>query len=362
MDLRLTQEVADTRERIALGGLFYLAGWLLIAANAPVYVRNPLLGALIAAAFVVLAALRFLRTTPLPVPEKQQRWLDQRWLIVYLTAGLWGAVLGWTLAEASFAPARTAALLCTIAYATAMAHTFSMRRGRALAGIALIYLPALFWLWRDPEQRINATAMTVYLIYVVLALIGSHAEYQRRLGIDSELRLQRDRYEELSRTDGLTGLDNRRHFSHVLDRLCTPGEGEETLSLLLMDIDHFKRINDEYGHAVGDACLVRFAERMRQQFPDADRYLARVGGEEFAVLLPGRDGPRAFRAAEDFRKSLAEDPLTLREGRLRMSVSIGVASLDPARQTGGDGLYRAADGALYRAKSEGRDRVCREPV
>lgn len=356
---RLTQEVADTRQRIALGGLFYLAGWALIATYAPVYSLYPVQGALIFAGFLALAALRWLIRPPADNPVLQRAWLDKQWSVVGATAILWAVVLGWTLADPAFVASRTAALLCTIAYVTAAAHTFSMRRGRAFACIAVMYLPALYFLWRDPGQRAAAVAISVYLAYVLLALASSHAEYQRRLDIDGELRLQRDRYEHLSRVDSLTQLDNRRHFSHVLDRLAAEArDGGRALVLLLLDLDHFKRINDELGHAAGDACLARFSERMVREFGAHPSHLARLGGEEFAVLLSGFTERSAVELAEKFRRGLSEDPLRLREGRPDIRVSIGIAAFDKKLHANNDALYRAADRALYRAKTEGRDRTC----
>ncbi len=355
---RLSQEVADTRQRVMLGGVFYLAGWLLVAAYAPVYQDHVWAGAAISVGFLLLAALRWALPASASDPQSQHRWLDQQWLIVGLTSLLWSVVLTWTLSDPNFSQARTAALLCTIAYVTAMAHTFNMRRGRALACITVLYLPVLILLWRDVGQRASAVAVTVYLVYVVLALLSSHAQYQRRLDIEGQLRVQRDRYEHLSRVDALTQLDNRRHFSHVLDRLGAEArDGGRTLTLLLLDLDHFKRVNDELGHAAGDACLSRFAERMARDFGAHPSHLARLGGEEFAVLLSGINERDSVALAEKFRRGLVDDPLRLRAGRTTIRVSIGVATFDKRLHPSNDALYRAADRALYRAKTEGRDRV-----
>ncbi|WP_146908098.1 GGDEF domain-containing protein [Arenimonas daejeonensis] len=198
----------------------------------------------------------------------------------------------------------------------------------------------------------------MYLVYVVSILFRSHREYEHRLDMDEALRRQRDLYEQLSRTDPLTGLANRRHFAGVLERRSAEAQRDRTpLTLLVLDIDHFKRINDEQGHEAGDACLARFAERMRELFVSADAHLARLGGEEFAVLLPGVSAGEAAGIAEAFRRSLAERPLQLREGPISVSVSIGVAGPDVLSASDGADLYRAADRAMYRAKSEGRDRV-----
>jgi diguanylate cyclase len=355
---RLSQEVADTRQRVMPGGLFYLAGWILISCYAPVYSHHAGIGGAIFAAFLGLAALRWWTPAPAPEPQAQHRWLDRQWLIVGATCVLWCGALSWTLSDPDFLPARFPALLCTIGCVTAMAHKLSMRRARAMVCIAILYVPALVLMWRDVDARGSAVALSVYLVYVVLALISSHAEYQRRLDIDGELRVQRDRYEHLSRVDALTQLDNRRHFSHVLDRLGAEArEGGRALTLLLLDLDHFKTVNDDFGHAAGDACLSRFAERMARDFGAHPSHLARLGGEEFAVLLSGMSERDCVALAEKFRRGLVDDPLRLREGRPLIRVSIGVATFDKRVHPNNDALYRAADRALYRAKSEGRDRV-----
>ena len=358
--LRLIREVEDTRQRVALGGLFYLVGWAVVGGFASVYTRHPLLGGTIAAAFLMLALLRVLIRAPAPgapAPE-QQAWLDRQWAVVLATAALWGGVLSWALLDPAFLPSRPAALLCSIAYATAYSHNFSMRRERALLGIVLIYLPAPALLALDPEATATALTMAVYFVYVVAILFRSHGEYEHRLDMDQALRRQRDQYEQLSRTDPLTGLANRRHFGVVLDQLSAEARRMQSpLTLLVLDIDHFKHVNDEHGHDAGDACLVRFAERMELVFGVAGAHLARLGGEEFAVLLPGETTAAAATRAEAFRASLASDPLQLREGPIRVSVSIGVAGFDVLAATEGADLYRAADRAMYRAKSDGRDRV-----
>jgi diguanylate cyclase (GGDEF)-like protein len=358
--LRLIREVADTRQRVLLGGVFYLAGWAVVGGFASVYSKHPVAGSLIAAAFLVLAALRFaLRAPSSEQPAAlQAAWLDRQWAVVLATSALWGAVLSWTLLDPAFEPARPAALLCSIAYATAYAHNFSMRRERALVGIALIYLPAPLLLALDRDALPTTVTMAVYLVYVVLILFRSHREYEHRLDMDEALRHQRDQYEQLSRTDPLTGLANRRHFSGVLERRSADAQRSRSpMTLLVLDIDHFKRINDDHGHEAGDVCLARFAERMRELFALPDAHLARLGGEEFAVLLPGVAMGEAAGVAEAFRRSLAERPLRLREGPIGVSVSIGVAGIDGRTPTDGAELYRAADRAMYRAKAEGRDRV-----
>jgi diguanylate cyclase (GGDEF)-like protein len=156
-----------------------------------------------------------------------------------------------------------------------------------------------------------------------------------------------------SATDPLTGLLNRRSFDRRFTAAVTDAQRESLpLSVMLLDLDHFKQVNDDHGHAVGDRALVRFAELLLSQSRASD-LVARVGGEEFAVVLPGATLPQAVRRAEQFANAWRVDRSI--DG-LALTVSIGVADLASTADTTGTLLMRA-DAGVYRAKAEGRDRV-----
>ena len=370
---RLAQEMEDTYRRALTGGPFYLLAWLIVGIYGNAFARTPLASWLLAFVFAALAGLRFLHR---PIADAgghaddaaRVRWLRLHWGIVALTTLLWGAVFCWTLLDSDFGNARTASLLSTLGLATAVAHAFSMRRGFALACIALLYAPGLLVLWANPADRATGLVMMVYLAYVLISLVRSHAEYQQRLDLDQELRDQRDLFSQQSKIDPLTELANRRHFSNVLaeasERALRTGGA---LTLLVLDLDHFKKINDTHGHAIGDACLVAIAGRLRSLFSGEDDLPARLGGEEFGVVLDRQDLATAARRAEHFRANLAEHPIALHGSTLdgnaldgmvlAMTASIGIADSDSAIQRDVDALYSAADRAVYRAKAAGRNRV-----
>jgi diguanylate cyclase (GGDEF)-like protein len=357
---RLTQEVEDTYRRALIGGLFYLAAWMVVGNYGGAFSRAPTASWLLVLAFTALAMARFARRPPRAADASRLfSWLQVHWLIVIATTTLWGGVFLWTMLDPAFAPARTAALLTTLGLAIAFAHTYSMRRGFALVGIAALYLPGLVLLWGDPHDRAVALVMSVYLIYVVISLLRSHADYQERLDLDQVLRDQRDLFAQQSRIDPLTELANRRHFADVLANASQRAQSTGApLCLLLLDIDYFKKINDTYGHAVGDACLIAIAERLRAQFSGEGGLAARLGGEEFGVVLDGHELSAAARRAEVFREELARQPFELDGIRLPVTVSLGLAEFDPIVHRHADGLYRAADRAVYRAKSAGRNCLC----
>ncbi|MBC7989279.1 MAG: GGDEF domain-containing protein, partial [Luteimonas sp.] len=315
--------------------------------------------------FIGLSAWRFMHR-PIHVDDEATvvRWLRLHWGIVLFTTALWGGLFCWATLDPGFGAARITALLFTLGLATAIAHAFSMRRGFAFAGIVLLCLPGLFLLWSNPADRANALMMVMYLVYVVISLLRSYAEYQQRLDLDQELRNQRDLFSRQSRIDALTELANRRQFADVLASTTQQAKRSgEPLTLLLLDIDHFKHINDTHGHTIGDACLMAIAGRLKTSFSGEGDLAARVGGEEFGVVLGGQDLSAATLRAERFRASLAEHPIALDGVTLTMTASIGLAEFDATLHENDDALYHAADSAVYRAKAAGRNRVRRdEPV
>ncbi len=167
------------------------------------------------------------------------------------------------------------------------------------------------------------------------------------------------RLRDSSRRDGLTGLYNRTHFHEGFETLLREGrEQGRPVSLLMIDLDHFKSINDRYGHLVGDDCLRWAAQRIGQALRvHESALLARFGGEEFVVVLPDHDLHSAVGVAESLRRRLVEEPCISGEHRLRVSASIGVHTVDPGNDADTDAALSVADQALYSAKANGRDCV-----
>lgn len=167
--------------------------------------------------------------------------------------------------------------------------------------------------------------------------------------------------QSLSRLDPLTGLANRRYFDELKDtefnRALRSGR---PLTVLMCDVDFFKRYNDTHGHGGGDRCLQEVAQMMSALFTRSGEVIARLGGEEFAVLLPGNDASQARGAAERLRQALAARRIPHGASPISpyLTVSIGIAELDPAAMTVFDQLLHRADEALYRAKNGGRNQVC----
>ena len=175
----------------------------------------------------------------------------------------------------------------------------------------------------------------------------------------AQLQAANIRLEALTRFDPLTGLANRRHFDELKELEFNRAlRHRQPLSVLMCDIDFFKLYNDTYGHAVGDQCLRDVALTMSELFSRSGELVARLGGEEFAVLLPGQVREQAAASAERLRELLANQKLPHSASQVSpyVTLSIGVAELDPATMERFDQLLQSADKALYRAKSQGRNR------
>lgn len=185
---------------------------------------------------------------------------------------------------------------------------------------------------------IGSVGFVVFLGLMQLALVGQRSE---------------KRYRVAAETDGLTGLANRRRFlSEVLSHL---NDNPDHGTLVLFDLDYFKRINDTHGHLTGDRALVEFARILANATPEG-AVAARIGGEEFALFLPAGDATKAAVLADSIRQLTQAFELGTASDSLRVTVSVGLADI---AEVGSDYemLHGAADVALYEAKREGRDRV-----
>jgi diguanylate cyclase (GGDEF)-like protein len=163
--------------------------------------------------------------------------------------------------------------------------------------------------------------------------------------------------QRLATKDSLTGIHNRRHFFELA--------GQEfkrslryriALSAIMLDIDHFKKVNDNYGHIIGDLVLTKVAACCLENIRDVD-ILSRYGGEEFAIILPETNLQAASEAAERLRQNIAKLPILTSQAPIKVTVSLGVATVD-AKTPDILSLLSRADDALYMAKSQGRNRVC----
>jgi two-component system cell cycle response regulator len=184
---------------------------------------------------------------------------------------------------------------------------------------------------------------------------------QRILTLEQSLKKALADKNQLAMTDSLTGAHNRRSFMRRLAaELKRAQRLGSDLSLLLVDIDYFKAVNDRMGHSAGDAVLEELVARIRSVFPGESQWCARLGGEEFAIVLGGEPLDRAAALAEKLRLSVASNPFQTPAGNVAVTISIGVGALQTLAQAPPvtiEALLRQADACLYASKDRGRNRV-----
>jgi diguanylate cyclase (GGDEF)-like protein len=177
-----------------------------------------------------------------------------------------------------------------------------------------------------------------------------------RKQVEEELRAAKEQAEALARCDELTGVNNRRAFFHDGEQVFNRARRYNTpLSLIMLDVDHFKHINDSYGHTAGDKVLECLADIMREHVREVD-ILGRLGGEEFAIILPQTPLTDATAMAERLRSKIEQATVTSSKGNIHLTASFGISQLAP-QQISLEQLLHDADTALYRAKRSGRNRV-----
>lgn len=252
-------------------------------------------------------------------------------------------------------------------------------RGRIFLAVlnVTLFIAALLWsqarpewvfAYGEPMQRVvdHATAYIVAAVYVTLLMVtvlGAYRTEQRRsqdmhdvvLRQNEMLLAEKEKFERLSSTDALTGIANRRHLQQRLaDELARCQKVGLPLSIVLIDVDHFKPINDHHGHQAGDAVLVEIAQRLQVGLRQED-VPGRWGGEEFLIVLPGLGGERARAVAERLRERVAAAPFVWAGQAIAVTISVGVDEIAVSDSI--DTLVSRADLRLYEAKSGGRNRV-----
>ncbi len=241
------------------------------------------------------------------------------------------------------------------------------------AGLAIVTLVLMRWtalgtagLWTDVRVLgIGVTGWAIAAIALAGGLVGqmvlaSRASFRRERRLvytGAALREATARLERQATTDTLTGLANRRLFS---ERLAVEYRRavryDRPLAALMVDIDHFKRVNDEHGHPFGDIVLAGAARAVRASVRESD-LVARYGGEEFLLMLPETGLEQAMVVAEKLRSAIAAQEFTDGTTSMRVTISVGVATLPECAPRDEEHLVALADEALYEAKRGGRDRA-----
>lgn len=276
---------------------------------------------------------------------------------LFINTSLWGLGMLWISIESSLVHQLVVFMFLLGMSAGAFSH-YSARRYMVVGAMGTILLPTigLFLLSGQPMKLSLGLAALLYMGLLVRASTVLSRAQGENFALTHRLSAAKQKAELMAHTDDLTGLDNRRAFfdrGQTLANYCE--RNKLPLSIAMIDADYFKQINDQYGHAVGDAVLCALADQLRRSLRKSD-VCGRMGGEEFAILLPDTSLAEATELAERLCKAYAATPIRSGGVEVGNTVSVGVAS---------DGydiehLLQCADEALYLAKAAGRNRVVSE--
>ncbi|MET4715238.1 MULTISPECIES: diguanylate cyclase [Pseudomonas] len=283
-----------------------------------------------------------------------QRWERRYWITLILSAAVWGAG-AFALMPTDDRLSQVLIMLFTVGMSVSAVSCYSVYRSMTLVSIGLVLLPCTLWLLLQPSpmQVGVGIAVLVFSSFVVSATRKLSDALEKAFRLTRQMERAHSISTRAAQTDELTGLMNRRAFfehAHVLYAQCR--HQQQPLCALMMDMDHFKAINDTYGHQAGDQVLRQIGGVISTSFRQADVY-GRLGGEEFAVLLPNTSLETARAIAEQLVKAvagLASEPVH------GLTASLGLASTQ-AQDLDLHGLMNTADKALYRAKAMGRNQV-----
>ncbi|MCW8962279.1 MAG: GGDEF domain-containing protein [Gammaproteobacteria bacterium] len=232
---------------------------------------------------------------------------------------------------------------------------YSAHRGMVLFAVACILFPAIAWmLWQGSLATVGmGIGALIFYASLVRATKVLSSTLHENFVMNYELKKANEFAERLARMDQLTGVYNRRAFYEQVAMLENHIERhKDIVTVIIMDLDHFKRINDEYGHAAGDAVL-RHTGKLLQATTRKSDICARIGGEEFGLLLLSNTSDDAMILAEKLRHEIETTPISYNSDRLSVTSSFGIAS----GESNIEGLVMRADAAMYRAKKAGRNQI-----
>ena len=336
-----------------------LAGLLVIIALWEVQDHQLLLGWYLLLGFSAVARiavfLRYWRQSP--QGEELLKWERPYEVTLLLSGAIWGFGSLLIMPADSFLH-QVVLLFFLVGMSGGALGVYSPHRSLMLATISIMLLPSAFWLLYQGTTL--ALLMTVGVGVFMITVVRSSEVLSARMHQSFLLALvldgARNEAERMARVDELTGVSNRRAFyeeGRLMQECCK--RNDDLLAMILVDVDHFKRINDEHGHANGDLVLRKVAQVLKKAVRSSD-VCARIGGEEFGILMRVSRMEEAVKLAQKLCRRLASTavPLKDQDGRkISVTASFGVTT----GNLGLDALFRTADEALYRAKAQGRNQV-----
>ena len=354
----LRRSSRDIARRSLAGVFIYPLFWPIIAYGSGFNKDYPTVVLILTVLHIVISAARLSHIYAIDKisDDKLSAWMKMSYVLLLTQALAWGAMFGFAMLESN-EQFQFYMTLSAAGIAAGGTNTFAPNKWLSRGFSIFAFGPgAIIAIYQN--DLIMIAIMIAYLLYIFGLAQNQFKEYWR--SIDNEMQLER-----LSLTDELTQLSNRRGFDEALLESCQVSARQaQHISLLMVDIDFFKKINDDYGHDVGDICLQHIAKMLKLSMPRTTDFCARYGGEEFTGILPGTSLKGAKIVAERIRNNIATHPVSHANVEINMTVSIGVSSklVTKFDDSIPKKLLKESDLALYQAKDNGRNQtVCYVP-
>lgn len=351
--------VDDFYARTRPGPIFYIVAIWLSALNDDMlnlYLPEVIYSSLF---FLFLAIVRLSLRKPENNITAISNWQRINWLLIYCSAIGWGIYFGWVLSIQSLNHSMLVLMLATISFATIYCYWFCMHLLLCQFASILFVLPAIAVIVLfQPDDFPLAIGLAVFSAFIIITAIRNNRHYYQQ--IDHEVSLHKVQLElkKLSSTDDLTGLANRREYNSFMEQAFNRARRNSAkLSLVILDLDNFKTVNDNYGHAVGDQCLQHVAKILTSHGKRDTDLKARIGGEEFALILPDTEMLSALNLASILCDTMNQSTFAAANSNLTITASFGVGEYNNAGDKTPDDFFNRVDAAVYAAKRNGKNRV-----
>jgi len=277
---------------------------------------------------------------------------------VYATAFTWGMGFAYFMVQPEELYSKMIMLASTVGLDSGGVVAFMPSRRTSVIYNLLMLMPAALLLLYLQIHLIIVFLVFLFAAYMILIAFRGNREYWDALENEHLLKQKSEEIEEMSRTDVLTGLYNRRYFDETFNvRWKMAARTAIPLTVIICDIDQFKTVNDTYGHLAGDAYLKKVAQILLGIFQRETDFIARYGGEEFVILLLSHDNDTALELAEKVRLKVEDMTLFYYNHQIKTTISLGISACVPQLTQSRDNLLEKADKALYRAKNNGKNQV-----
>lgn len=353
----------DLAKRARGGTVIYLMVWLISATWAGMAQTSPLFLLVNTLFFLVGSFMRVVHYRHLTMYPESNTKNMYHWLVgILLFSGLhWGALSAWIIFCGSYPELYYPYMVILVAFGVGGTSALSISRAVSLLYPLFVFMPTLVLLVlaEGEEDMMMVMCATFALIYVLGASRLSRDDYWSAIASQKVAEDQARVMEKLSITDQLTRLNNRMYFENrFIEEWDRCGRMNVPMAIFMIDLDHFKMINDTYGHAAGDECLVKVAAALKHAMKRTIDTVVRYGGEEFIVMIAVTDVNALPAMAQRLVDAVAAVNMCRGNQQISVSCSVGLASVVPSRGGDKDRLLRAADKALYQAKDSGRNRYC----